>query len=1476
MTQVDVLNKDSTDPNALARDRDVSTTRDATSGQGTGSGLVASTNPLTPELILPQIETDEEIEPQQVIPDDPSFNVEESQVGARVYPHIPAHIVNPTALDLDLGNSMGDQNLLNQVLSQSGSFALEDEIRLSQQSASALNAGRSFGPQQPVFQEPVIRLPENPFPQLIEDAIEYRASQSANQITPFALNSDGEVVPGVRNAVSGSPLSQLGRSLNQFLTGDIGNEFQETLSPVIEQLPVTVRPGASAILGLGDLFRGAGAALNSNQARRLLTRVVPLPLRGLARPVDPARFTANAGNLAARALVFNPDGDPTQGQLVNQALQPIDQEPGILGSFANESILGRDVLQALDTTQGSNFDATRGQFGDFGNAGILSGFLWAANVPEGVASGALYELTNFAIDNFTSHEIPDSRVRLFDAFRGRDLGFMSVADEARYISFVGDEGLFSRFGVHNPVVQNAVGFVADVAWGGFTDFGVSVALRNIGGRANRAVARALPNDVVSDLAIANKTPGHAILDIDRVVNNAVAARRLDPLPQAVPDNISNIIAGTSRRLDIQADNVRLGVGVANIEDLRVSANSVIEALESTTLRAELRDIDNAIRGAQDQITSNLETITRTRQGLAAPTEEGVLAETFSSQLDILRNSQVSNNQLNRTVEDLFSQRRSSINRLGELRVRVNTELQQAVANGDINLNRNVIETFNTRSPITNLIPVIPRTSIEPSIPITQVLQSYRLDPNGISPLMLVPVRRTNEQLTELAKFHGLIPSNAATLSIPELLNLRSTYPTLLSRFGNAIDDNIAAPIKQILLNDAEPLRRVPQRTIIADVPATSTSGVPDTLPPLRAATVRSLNNKYQRLLVALETASDTDAPRLIKRIETIESRINNVIANSSPVDVQTLYNSSLSRATRPVTRDSDQLAIQLRTAESGSRESSQAARYIQTQLIDAEAVLEQQAKLLEDLPPLERTSLHNEVATRNNFTSDGVPLLSSSREPDLTPTRRFDPNADEAFEANQQRLRDEAIPTGTTEKGFVSDLPLETIATSERVSREVIRATLTPDNPGTVAAIIKSLEFGEGTPGVYLWGEFTGEVVNRKGRNLYNFRVLDGSERPSVVTRIEQQIHAFRNEEAFTPNAAEAIVDVGSRQVREEIPAAASRQIVASVPTKPPASLSAHIIDNGTFYHGTKSNIEDLSVVDFTKGSSVSNELGPGLYLTTDPELASIFARSQPAVDRVPNPSLRPKAIGDVHQVLARPGSDIILDADQLVSADSPIRSLFQTLVRDELARSLTPEQASRLTTTATRITRTRPYRDWFQSLRVNWNRLRPDAQTELVRFNQQFTKTLGESGVYGASHRHANGHFTLVVYNKSSNQSLSILDVDRFTTGTGAIEEQALNRYAADLFAHSEFNTPTTRANLAASALAVDQRAVDNLRTAAKQAYRQSLDDTENLIRIDNELADNVTQNNKRRIQDINRNSPDDASTQLRRFRGENNSPCI
>ena len=612
------------------------------------------------------------------------------------------------------------------------------------------------------------------------------------------------------------------------------------------------------------------------------------------------------------------------------------------------------------------------------------------------------------------------------------------------------------------------------------------------------------------------------------------------------------------------------------------------------------------------------------------------------------------------------------------------------------------------APSLALVP-LPDVAVAPSTPIPNVLQAYRANPQSVQPFQLNLVPRTDEQLSNVAATNGL--TNGGQLTPFQIHNFQLSNPDLMSRYGNAIPD---API--------------PPR--------------PTPLDPASQRAIQNVISRRDKVLSVIDHTTDPQQLEILNgRLQALDRRLRSLTGEAEPTSVQDLYIQSLTDDLTPTTDNSEFIARQLSDAESQFVESTQSARYLQSQNIQVEEILEEQRQIFDETFAAERTTLRDELATRNNYQPDGVPNVASRQVEVLDP---------------------EAPP-------------------------------------------------------------------------------------PSALP---------------TP--------------RQTVDVTAARVVPLSDTAPPPRNIGRHLQDSGTWYHGTKSIIDDVALTDYTRGSSVSNELGPGLYLTTDPALAREFAQAIPVVDKVPNPSLRTRELGEVIQVNLKMTESGFVDASQTVTKDSPIRKAFIDTVKENLARNLDTDTRRKLVSAAQRISNKKPLRDWLPELRINYNRLNPDAQSNLVEFNRKVTQRLADSGVFGTYYKTNDGHIVAAIYNNSVDTPLPVTELNRTTVGTGLPEEQVYSRYLVDRFANEQLDTRTTKANVEASKLSVDTLAKQNLDRARKEAYTKGLDDTQRMLDIEDSLEATVRNEQKRQLEALQENSIRNARTRLRKWRGNNQSPCV
>jgi len=198
-----------------------------------------------------------------------------------------------------------------------------------------------------------------------------------------------------------------------------------------------------------------------------------------------------------------------------------DQDDSFFAGLAERSPdfrnLIRDLQPALDEAGRARFNPGAGYFGEFGNAGSLSALLYLANIPEGLITGALYDVADLTragtsrtplagilsrvnpLFSTPPSEEQLQRIDILGAFFGRDTGFTQEWSEDNYLAFIGNPALDwvpQGFGL-----QTGAAFIADLVVGGIADFGIDNVVRRATVRASRAGAETVEQAAESTTSV---------------------------------------------------------------------------------------------------------------------------------------------------------------------------------------------------------------------------------------------------------------------------------------------------------------------------------------------------------------------------------------------------------------------------------------------------------------------------------------------------------------------------------------------------------------------------------------------------------------------------------------------------------------------------------------------------------------------------------------------------------------------------------------------------------------------------------------------------------------------------------------------------------------------------------------------------------------------------------------------------------------
>lgn len=593
-----------------------------------------------------------------------------------------------------------------------------------------------------------------------------------------------------------------------------------------------------------------------------------------------------------------------------EAALPTDST--FLGELHANSADFRNLLQDLQPVVNEagqiGFNPFSGHFGEYGSAGSLSSLLWLANIPEGLLTGALYDITDLArtatydtrvgrllgrVSPIFNEPLPPDNARRLDllgAVVGRDYGFTQRYSEDRYLSFIGNPGL--RW-VPRPV-QIAGAFVADAAVGGFTDWilvdpvftalqrGGRVAAREIVESATETAVETTARNIDRQIARSarevlstNELPQQTIERLSRNINRTVAEAPItDRARVLMPD-----LEQATRRFDLQSDaSYSLSTAVrrgGEFEQLQIPFTRPRlrgEVTETTLEQVARRTFPSnrigvfydPVRTARrlrslDEQVANIESLINAETARAASREVVAGAEETTEQLSLQLQDSYQQS-LNNILDEQTTLLRSAPPEEVELYI------QNLLNRDTIDVTSSGLIVQEAADPILDtLAPLIPQNQLTPRVAETtsELLYRYRIDPDQVLDLDVVLVRRTDETINEVARTWGLDDSTVLTSDEPieelsslyRLSSFAQDYPTLLGRYGKPVSANIDSPIKRVDFS-AEIDEPFSLSAVVAPpVRAVSEEGAPTTrvLEPLAPEARREIEREARRRLSSLQT-----------------------------------------------------------------------------------------------------------------------------------------------------------------------------------------------------------------------------------------------------------------------------------------------------------------------------------------------------------------------------------------------------------------------------------------------------------------------------------------------------------------------------------------------------------------------------------------------------------------------------------------------
>lgn len=324
------------------------------------------------------------------------------------------------------------------------------------------------------------------------------------------------------------------------------------------------------------------------------------------------------------------------------------------------------------------------------------------------------------------------------------------------------------------------------------------------------------------------------------------------------------------------------------------------------------------------------------------------------------------------------------------------------------------------------------------------------------------------------------------------------------------------------------------------------------------------------------------------------------------------------------------------------------------------------------------------------------------------------------------------------------------------------------------------------------------------------------------------------------------------------------RTVSNTIPSKLGINRS---LRESAWYHGTKVQTPDFQAADFALGASLTNELGPGLYLTTDPILAKNYAQATLADDIGQVGSRRVSETGSVIEFQYNHTRGF-LNADRVIPNKDYSRSLADLAIDTFENVGVADRQLTLLRNRVRRYLRNHEPSKWAHYLIAQARKegLTNDETRRVV--NSVFNSLRNDyNGLY---HLNRNGHYTMSLLNPRV-----IDEIQRTEIGTGAVSESLVSRVRVDALAHEEYRTAITKAHIEQSQF----RLTDYHRVQLTEAGRlQDIRATES-AREFGEQQRNVNRSNRqqraRRLEELERNADTSARRQARHT-DIDPDPCI
>jgi hypothetical protein len=1043
----------------------------------------------------------------------------------------------------------------------------------------------------------------------------------------------------------------------------------------------------------------------------------------------------------------------------------------------------RDMEPVINEAGQVGFNPGSGQFGEFGQAGSLSAALWLMNIPEGIFSGALYDLSdltrkirqNGRLDSLLSLASPffyaplsavqpegeapmdnQNRLDTVGALFGRDYGFTQQWTEDRYLSVIGNPGL--RWIPQGYGLQTGLGFVLDLANGGLADFAITDPLMGVT-RVGRRAARNTLTEAIENIDPTTAIQRNIITQLQPSATQLqTVTRQLDVPAEEVAQSLARHIDEPISHLDhvvnttVRSVDPPVPVLRTYSELLADNADSVARAVR----QVDSVDITRALRN----VDVNLSTAIRP---IADDVVDALPVPAVVRQLDGINEARVTLQDMPEVVESLTNQKKYVIDSLTPEEVPFVVRGSDEFSFGAIDAD----ETFRlaptnvaSNQSTTDVLPLVPISSLTPS-PTKSVASSllqYRVAPESLNPMDLMRVRRSDESIVALSQFldtpsASVIEPTSAMARISNvnaLEYLEGVRPDLFSRFGKPINPNIEEPIKGINLGGvADNLGSVPSNPVsVAVFPqqAVARPRLPDVAVPtspeqleVGRQQLEDLARSYGPKQRALHKAIEADDPDAIAKaaddVAQVEHEVKRVYANYPEIAFDNSVK-SLPVELQPAGPGSRQAAVEYVVTQREFFYETSQLRKLRNDLAETDKIVVQQQQVLAELPRLERTSIQDAITTAT-IHGDNRGLRAAS---------------------------DISVPT------------------TEIQSRGLRQVTPERTNAGAVRGMPELSSLSESQKSQLMRNEFTLE--------------------PADAFIPAQDIEKFG-------------VD-GNFYLRNVEP-------IREVPTIP---------DNfAVLYHGTKAKRMEAP------GFSLTNELGPGLYVTPNHVDALNYARAKPARDVVVTNDIRPKYTpqGRTFQVGLSPEAKVF-DVE-LEESKAVLRNVMMDSLSDY------PDIRRRFSSWSKKHSPS----EWWLYLRSQF--LKDNmSQLDYAEFAMRSRYGLVDEGVDALK----DGNNINILNPDLAVVSRSFED----TASDGTLMEGLLYRYRVDLSQQARLNGKgsraahnTTLAIVEQDRLELDRFARDQLAEQAVTQERRAVDATTSMSKAEISLDDAVRADVQRNI---------------------------